>query len=222
MKRHQYALITVALLSATAFSVFGGWAIVTVDDMPEHFVVGQPTELSFIVRQHAVSPLADLTPRVTLRSGSNSASAAVKAGARRGHYIATLIAPRAGEWTTRIESGFGNAETSMLPTKAIAAGTAAPVISEAERGHRLFYAKGCVTCHVRGGEGTTYSLKIGPELTGRTFPEEAMAKFLKDPSANPMRTIPTGQMRMPQFELKDREIASLVAYINSTRQLSSK
>lgn len=220
-KRHQYALLATVLLSATAFA-FGGWAIVTVDDVPEQFVVGKPTELSFIVRQHAVTPLSGLTPKVTMKSGSAVATATVKPGAQTGRYVATLVAPRAGDWAVRIESGFGPAETNMLPTTAIAAGAAAlGPISEAERGHRLFNAKGCVNCHVRSGEGAE-NYKMGPDLTGRTFPAEVLAKFLKNPTANPITVVAADKMKMPQPELKEREIASLVAFINNTKQLSAK
>ena len=220
-KRYQYALLATVLLSATAFT-FGGWAIVTVDDMPEQFVVGKPTELSFIVRQHAVSPLSGLSPTVTMKSGSKIATATVKPGAQTGRYVATLVAPSAGDWAVHIQSGFHDAGTSLLPTTAIAAGAAAPApISEAERGHRLFNAKGCVSCHVRSGEGAE-GYKFAPELTGRTYPPEVLAKFLKNPSANPITAVPAEKMKMPQLELKEREIASLVAFINNTKQLSVK
>ncbi len=217
-KRHQFALLTVALLSATAFT-FGGWAIVSVDDMPEHFVVGKPTELSFVVRRHGTHPMIDTRPTVTLNSGSSTANAAVRLSTQPGRFVATLVPPRAGDWSVRIQSGFGPAETSMLPTKAIAAGASAPALTEVERGHRLFSAKGCVSCHVVGSEGIA-GYKMGPELTGRTFPAEALARFLKNPAANPITRV--AEQRMPQMELKDREIASLVAYINSAKQLSSK
>ena len=220
-KRHQYALLATVLLSATAFT-FGGWAIVTVDDMPEQFVVGKPTELSFIVRQHAVTPMANLTPRVTMKSGGATATATVKPAAQVGRYVATLVAPSAGDWAVRIESGFHDAATTMLPAPATLAGAAAPPpISEAERGHRLFNAKGCVSCHVRSGEGTE-GYKMGPELTGRTYPAEVLSKFLRNPSANPITAVAAGKMQMPQLELKEREIASLVAFINNTKQLSVK
>lgn len=220
-KRHQYALLATVLLSATAFT-FGGWAIVTVDDVPEQFVVGKPTELSFIVRQHAVSPLGGLTPTVTMKSGSTITTAPVRAGKNAGYYVASLVAPRAGDWAVRIESGFGTAETKLLPTTAIAEGGASPAPkSEAERGHRLFNAKGCVSCHVRSGEGAE-GYKMGPELTGRTYPAEVLAKFLRNPSANPITVVAADKMKMPQLELKEREVASLVAFINNTKQLSAK
>lgn len=219
-KRHQYALLAVALSSATAFT-FGGWAIVSVDEVPNHLVVGKPTELSFIVRQHGVSPMAALTPTVTLTSGSSKVSTTARSTSKRGYYVASLVAPAPGDWTARIETGFMNAQLKLLPTKAIAAGAPAPQIAEAELGHRLFSAKGCVSCHVRGGEGAE-NYKMALDLTERTYPADVLAKFLKDPVGNRISRVQTSNQLMPQLDLKDREIASLVAFINTTKQLSAK
>jgi mono/diheme cytochrome c family protein len=220
-KRYRAVLVTAALLPAAAFT-FGGWAIVTVDDLPEYVVAGKPTTLSFIVRQHAVSPLPGLSPKLTLKSGSTTVSATVTAAEQRGRYVATFTPPRADYWTARIESGFGLAETTLLPLRAIAPGSAAPdPLADADRGHRLFFAKGCVNCHVRGSEGGE-GYKFGPDLTGRRYVAEYVAKFLKDPAANPLNRASTSQMKMPQLELKEREIASLVAFLNSEGQVSSQ
>jgi cytochrome c553 len=147
-----------------------------------------------------------------------SADAQVTAVARpvgeKGHYVATLTVPSAGEYKTRIESGFGSSENNLLPLRAIAAGAQPPrPLADADRGHRLFYAKGCVTCHVRGSEGTD-GIKAGPDLTGRRYPPDYVAKFLADPDKSPLSKS-IAKPWMPKLDLKDREIASLVAFINS-------
>jgi mono/diheme cytochrome c family protein len=98
---------------------------------------------------------------------------------------------------------------------AIAAGAQPPrPLAEADRGHRLFFAKGCVTCHVRGTEGTD-GMKVGPDLTGRRYPPDYVGTFLADPEKSPLSKSNTTATRMPKLDLKDREIASLVAFINS-------
>src|SRR5205823_14195680 len=48
----------------------GGWAVVTVDDLPDYVVVGQPVRLSFVVRQHGMRPLDGLRPRVEAKARS--------------------------------------------------------------------------------------------------------------------------------------------------------
>jgi hypothetical protein len=59
----------------------------------------------------------------------------------------------------------------------------------------------------------------GPDLTDRRFPADYLAKFLADPSIKP----PTnGMMRMPNPSLKEKDIAPLVAFINSERKLTSR
>lgn len=94
------------------------------------------------------------------------------------------------------------------------------MLTDVERGHRLFNAKGCVSCHVVGSQGSD-GYKFGPDLTGRSFPAEAITRFLQDPAANPITRVADGKMKMPKMELKDREIALLVAYINSPKQVSA-
>ena len=77
-------LVSVALgLSAWAF---GGWAVITVDDFPETVTVTQPTTLSFMVRQHGVTPLDRLSPRVTATDGKSEIDQPVSAEMVPGHY----------------------------------------------------------------------------------------------------------------------------------------
>ena len=214
-KRTLHAMLFgILLVPALAFT-FGGWAVVTVDDLPDYVVAGKPMDVGFVVRQHGVSPLSGISPRVTMKSNDAQVTATARPVGEKGHYIATLTVPSAGEYKTRIESGFMSSEINLLPLKVIAAGAQPPrPLADADRGHRLFFAKGCVTCHVRGSEGTD-GIKAGPDLTGRRYPAEYVATFLADPEKSPLSKSNTTSMRMPKLDLKDREIASLVAFINS-------
>lgn len=224
MKRKSLhlALLAIGLVSTAAFAI-GGWAVITVEDVPEYLEAGKPTRIAFRVRQHGQNGLEGLEPKVTLRSGMTRSSVmAVGSSDRNGRYVATLTAPKAGEWTVRIESGFGPGNLTLLPIRAVAAGGAPPAaIADAERGHQLFVAKGCVTCHVRGDDGDK-GMNAGPALTGRSYPAANLAKFLADPKANPITAQKNVAWAMPNFELKEREIASLVAFINSERKLSAR
>ena len=223
MKRPlAFALSGVLLIPILAFR-FGGWVVVTVDDLPDHIVAGKPIALSFVVRQHGATPLDGLRPRVTLWSGLSKVTARATPSAAQGGYVATITAPRAGDWTTTIESGFGGSEITLLPLPAVAAGAPAPrAVGDAERGHALFLAKGCVTCHVRGSEGAG-GVKPGPDLTGKRYVAEYVATFLADPESSPLSrsTTPSGT-RMPNLGLREREIASLVAFLNADRSVMGK
>ena len=212
--------LTLALLGLTLVPVlafrFGGWAVVTMDDLPEYLVAGKPLTLSFVVRQHGVTPLDGLKPTIIMKNGSDALSVAATHGSGRGQYVATVTPTRTGDWSVTIVSGFMNAERTLMPIRAIAAGAAPPrALADAERGHQLFVAKDCVTCHVRGSDGPKGG-SPGPDLTGRRYPVDYVAKFLADPESSPLsRTAPPSNVRMPKLDLKEREIASLVAFLNS-------
>ncbi|MEO8621846.1 MAG: cytochrome c [bacterium] len=219
MKTQPLSLVLLGalLLPVLAFR-FGGWAIVSVDDLPEYLVAGKPVAVSFMVRQHAVTLLDGLKPTITLKSGSTEMTIPASWANERGRYAATITAPHAGEWTIKIHSGFMNLERTLLPMHVVAAGAPAPrALADAERGHQLFVAKDCVSCHTRGGEGTA-GYKFGPDLTGKRYVADYVAKFLADPQSSPLsrNTAATpNSVRMPNLNLKEREIASLVAFLNS-------
>ena len=54
----------VASLVLVAAVHAGGWAIVTLRDLPQYAIAGTPLQLTFMVRQHGVSPMGGLAPEV--------------------------------------------------------------------------------------------------------------------------------------------------------------
>ena len=63
---------------------------------------------------------------------------------------------------------------------------------------------------------------IGPDLTGRRYPDEYLAKVLAHPdSVQLTQTVRPGPFRMPTLGLTQQEIASLVAMINGGPQVSA-
>lgn len=214
----RIAAIAAAAIALSAYA-FGGWAIITVDDLPETLVASRPATLSFVVRQHGVTPLEKLSPTVTATDGRSEVTARVTAGAR-GHYASTLVLPRAGEWSITIHSGFGASRIKLLPVRAVDPGAAAPVVRRlAERGERLFVAKGCVTCHTHGAvAGKGYqSLDVGPDLTPKRYEPGYLKRFLTDPSIQ--RT--PGRPEMPALGLTSAELSALVAFINGDRSVAA-
>jgi hypothetical protein len=64
-------------------------------------------------------------------------------------------------------------------------------------------------------------MSVGPNLTPKRYQAEYRARLLVDPSV--ART--PGQKQtwtMPNLDLKTREIAALVAFINADRQVSTR
>jgi cytochrome c553 len=213
-------LVGLVLTSTLAAVSFGGWAVVSVKDAPDHFVVDKPATFDFVVRQHGVMPLEGLTPSISAKKGVRSVNGTVVPAAAAGVYRATLTVPSSGDWSVTIESGFGPSRGRLLPKRAIAANEAPPVIAEPERGRQLFASAGCVTCHVHGGVDMKplWAMKA-PELTDRRFAADYLAKFLADPSIKPQSP---GMMQMPNPGLRQPEIASLIAFINSERKVAAR
>jgi len=120
-----------------------------------------------------------------------------------------------------IQSGWGRSRGTLIPIEAIDSTSRAPApLAQPERGRRLFAAKGCVTCHVHGDVAIEGELQsFGPELTGRRFPPDYLARFLADPSIKPPVN---GRNQMPNPQLKQPEIAAIVAFINGERRVANR
>jgi mono/diheme cytochrome c family protein len=201
----------------------GGWAVVTLDTLPDSLVVGKPTALGFVVRQHGMTPVGGLRPVVEAVLGSDRVTAAAEPGDRPGHYVAKLTVPRAGDWVITVNGGFGQqSPLTLLPTKAVAADAqSTPNLPAAERGRRLFLAKGCVTCHQNTLATPNDSMGIGPLLVPQKYQADFLARILADPSGT---LPPRGQVgaTMPNLNLQPQEIAALVAFINTGTVTASR
>ena len=195
----------------------GGWAVRTVLDMPDYAVAGKPLLLTFMVRQHGVSPMANLTPTIEAKSGTDTVTTKAVATKRTGEYAASVVFPHPGTWTIAIDA-YG---ASTLPAlTVIAPRQSAPLpLSPAARGERLFLAKDCIQGHIDRDISAEHLSEVGPELTGRKFPETDLQRFLADPQATRGRD-PALEEGMPNLELKQSEIAALVAFINRERPRS--
>jgi mono/diheme cytochrome c family protein len=215
--RGKWCLLFVAGLAslvpgATVYA--GGWAIVNVRDMPEYAVAGKPVRLTFTVRGHGVSPLGDLEPKIAAKSGTTMVEASAVATKNSGEYTANLALPRPGNWTIQI---IGTIDDPTLPDlTVIASGSPAPPpLSQAALGKRLFVAKGCIGCHVNREVRVEDGGGVGPDLTGKRFPEAYLKSFLADPRATLGRDFEAWEM--PNLGLTKSEIAALTAFINRER-----
>jgi len=218
MLKKRWIVALPAVLLATGFARYaGGWAVVSVQDLPDYAVAGQPLTLTYTVRQHGDNLLNDLRGSVAARSKGAIVEVPAKATGQPGTYSATLTLPNAGDWSVTIESGFGKSRVASIPMRALEAGTKTlPAMTSDERGRRLFVAKGCVTCHTHSDSKADLG-ELAPELTGKKFAPSYLAEFLANPSIKP----PTVKdLRMPNMNLKKQEISALVAFINSDRKVA--
>ncbi|HEV8600952.1 MAG TPA: cytochrome c [Gemmatimonadales bacterium] len=222
MLNRPYHLLLPALLLLPVTSLLrGGWATITLEDLPEYAVAGKPLILTFMVRQHGVTPLKGLQPAIEARAGRLQARAAATAGKAAGQYVVSLVLPEPGDWTVTIQSGFGNSKLTLLPLRTVATAAATPVaFTEPERGRQLFVAKGCVGCHVRAEGKVGDGAEIGPSLTGKHYAADYLTRFLANPA---MADRPrSGTFVMPNLELKPTEIAALVAFLNQERRADQR
>jgi len=60
---------------------------------------------------------------------------------------------------------------------------------------------------------------VGPELTDRRLPAEYLARFLANPSIKPETP---GKMRMPNLDLREKEITPLVAFLTAEQRAATK
>jgi hypothetical protein len=114
MRKSFIPVLFAAAAALTAFAPMGGWATITVDPRPDSVLVNQPLNLAFLVKQHGVTPLAGLKPRIELRApGRDTIRVAAKELKEKGRYSAQVRFPTAGEWSINIHSGFMKSEIDL-------------------------------------------------------------------------------------------------------------
>ncbi len=235
----------IALLAVTAIAGWsrGGWAVVTVDSVPEYVEAGKPFTLTWAIRGHGRHVIAMPGTGVTAaRSGQEISSPTLsvpergreisfltRAGPERGHgisfptfagpeadsYSATVTLPSPGDWTLTIWAFQGH---RLLPLKVVDAGTRPPAQSLTKRGAHLFVAAGCVSCHAHGDIAKRVLARVGPELTSLSRSEDYLAAVLRDPDSileYDETAYGWSQWRMPDLGLDEGEIEALVAFLRA-------
>lgn len=213
--------VVAASLMFVAAPYAGGWAIVSLRDLPEYAVAGKPLPLMFTVWQHGVEPLDGLEPVVTASSGTLTVTVSGVPTMKIGEYRAALVLPRPGSWAIQIDTVTFNESTFHELVVISAGGPAPPPLSPPALGERLFVAKGCIGCHINrelrsaGAVNVFKTFGFGsaaPDLTGKRFADAYLKSLLADPTATR-----GPDARMPNLDLTSFEIAALTAFINDER-----
>jgi mono/diheme cytochrome c family protein len=216
MIRKLLSLTFAIVVAVTLRLGAGGWAVVTVDSLPESVVASKPLRLSFTVRQHGQTLMDGLRPTVTAAAGKDRIASDAQPAGQTGRYVATLSFPRPADWVISVDSGFGvTSRLTLLPLPVVSeAGRAETAQTAAGRGRRLFVAKGCVTCHQNSLESGNTSLGFAPALVARRHDDGHLASILLKPEAVLGRS-PQPAGPMPNLGLQPDEVTALVAFINS-------
>jgi hypothetical protein len=114
------ALLTVLVFVFPAFA--GGWAIITLDELPVDVVAGQPLQIGFTVRQHGVTPLGGLDATIMAHLPFEELlTVHAKPEGEQGHYTATLTFPKEGNWEWSIQAFTMEQEMAVLSVGSAAA-----------------------------------------------------------------------------------------------------
>ncbi len=122
-----------AILASLLFAIpvfAGGWAVITLDELPANVVAGEPFTVGFTVLQHGKTPMTDLHPTITANLYKEQELVTdAEAEGKPGHYIATVTLPKEGEWQWSVQAFTMN---QQMPALIVAAGstasTSAPVV----------------------------------------------------------------------------------------------
>jgi len=133
-KIFRSSAIALALLLTTALiAQAGGWAVITLDELPAQITAGQALSIGFTVRQHGQTLRSDLEPIVRFDRADTKESFQVTAQRQgaEGHYLAQIKFPSAGQWNWRVdieEFGMITQPMPMLTVQSAQAGTDAAKI----------------------------------------------------------------------------------------------
>jgi len=210
-------MMKLAAVLIAGLVAMGGWAVVTVKDLPEYFVAGQQYTIEFQIRQHGHRLLGSLEPQLIVSTtaprlgglfgGANEQRIAAAARGDEGTYAATFTAPRAEQLFLTIKSSFGASDLRLYPAAVINPGMTRPAVAQADRGRVLFVAKGCNACHSNSDltdRPDNQQIKVGPELGGRRLAREYAVQKIKNPNSQ----------NMPDLSLSDAEAAAIAAFLN--------
>ncbi len=128
---YAFILTLACALVFTLAASAGGWAVVTLDQLPTGVVAGETVEIGFIIRAHGQTPISDLSPAVRMLHPEDGNIIRVEAApsGEEGHYTAQVVFPTAGEWQWGIEHDY-YPNVQPMPNLEVAA-SAPPPGSEA-------------------------------------------------------------------------------------------
>ena len=105
MKNFVAVTLTLFALGAGSASA-GGFATAGVVP-PDEVEAGQIWNAQITIKQHGMTPLADVEPTLTIRQGGTTKTFRAEPTDDVGIYVARVEFPSAGEWRYEVMDGFG-------------------------------------------------------------------------------------------------------------------
>jgi hypothetical protein len=133
--RRLIPLLLVAVAVPAAPALAGGWATVELGAAPGGLSIDKPWRVELLVKQHGVTPLDGLAPRVRIKNDAGVVKTfPARPGGEPGTYVAVVRFPSPGEWRTRIFDGFTDAIPHRLAPVIVApAGEVGPPATAAPK-----------------------------------------------------------------------------------------
>ncbi len=106
-RRIRFAGLLLTLLFVLApGAAAGGWAVLTLDELPGGVSAGETLAIGYTVRQHGQTLLSDLDTivRASNEETGEHLTAFGQSGQGNGHYTAELVFPSEGTWAWSIEA----------------------------------------------------------------------------------------------------------------------
>lgn len=126
-----FALLLSLILTVPVFA--GGWAVITLDELPSNVVTGEPLTIGFTVLQHGKTPMTNIEPTVTAKlSATETFVAYAEPEGKPGHYVATLTFPKEGNWEWSIQAFTMDQPMPILKVAAALADTTSQPVVKTE------------------------------------------------------------------------------------------
>lgn len=123
-------LACLVALAVPSLVFAGGWAVITLDELPQDITAGQPVTIGLMARQHGQTPwvVEEIIIEAKHLETGRKVSFAAKPDGTPGHYQAELVFPEAGRWAWSVASGLMPMQ-QPLPALEVAGNTAMPAVS---------------------------------------------------------------------------------------------
>lgn len=110
MRRSFFLILVIVTMLALVLVVpvlAGGWAVVTLDQLPSNVSAGEVVQVRFMVRQHGRTPFesSEVLVKVQHVESGEQRLIEVKPEGVKGHYVADLTFSKPGRWSWEIRTG---------------------------------------------------------------------------------------------------------------------
>jgi hypothetical protein len=105
--------ILLALVSSSALALAGGWAVTTVEGVPDDVVAGTTYTIDYTIRQHGQHPADVDNTYIQIMNGASGETLRFQGqpAGEPGAYIAEVTFPAEGAWQWQVEQGIFGPQT---------------------------------------------------------------------------------------------------------------